>query len=416
MPNQYRPLFIAVTLAISLSVSMAADTWSQQVAAVPQTLYWYGDHLAQVKTSTEPPSKTVRAALKQLEENADLALTRGPYSVVNKDIVPPSGDKHDYLSFSRYWWPNPDTPDGLPYVRRDGEVNRKLLSRGDRVRIAHFYDDFETLALAAYLVDNDKYGPHAAKLVRTWFIDPKTRMNPNVNFGQGVPGRAHGRGVGVIDTRHFIRVLDSIALLRQTSALSDADETELKSWFASYLDWLMTSDLADHERKAKNNHGSWYAAQTSCVALFVGNDALAKEIVEVVRDQRISTCFAPDGSQPLELARTRSLHYSLFNLAALTIVARMGDHVDVDLWATDAADKRSLRGGLDYVAPHVLNPKGWPHPKLGEFSLSDRNRQLFLLAHHYLGDGQYLELFRKAPAREQDSHYSSLLFPTTVRK
>lgn len=41
------------------------------------------------------------------------------------DIPPlrPSGNIHDYASVSRYRWANPDTPDGLPWVRRDGELN-----------------------------------------------------------------------------------------------------------------------------------------------------------------------------------------------------------------------------------------------------------------------------------------------------
>ena len=197
-------------------------------AESPQTLYWDGDHLAAIKNAREQRSEEVQQALDDLRANAAFALSRGPYSVVDKRIVPPSGDKHDYLSFSRYWWPNPDTPDGLPYVRRDGEVNRALLSQGDRVRIGMFFDDVESLSLAAYLLDGQEYGSHATSLIHAWFIAPETRMNPNLNFGQGVPGRAHGRGVGIIDTRHFIRMLDSIALLDATGDLSAADQAQLQ--------------------------------------------------------------------------------------------------------------------------------------------------------------------------------------------
>ena len=39
--------------------------------------------------------------------------------VDGKKLVAPSGDKHDYISVGTYWWPNPDTSDGLPYIRRD---------------------------------------------------------------------------------------------------------------------------------------------------------------------------------------------------------------------------------------------------------------------------------------------------------
>ena len=63
--------------------------------------------------------------------NANVALTEGPFSVMDKKRVPPSGDKHDYLSMGPYWWPDPSKPNGLPYIRRDGEVNPE--TRGENV-------------------------------------------------------------------------------------------------------------------------------------------------------------------------------------------------------------------------------------------------------------------------------------------
>jgi len=377
---------------------------------------WQGEHLARLKSSADAQPAVIQAALDQLRANADLALGRGPYSVMNKTIVPPSGDKHDYLSFSRYWWPNPDTPDGLPYVRRDGEVNHKLIRQGDRMRIGQFFEDVETLSLAAYLTDTDSYAHHATKLIRTWFISPETRMNPNLNFGQGVPGKATGRGVGIIDTRYFIRVLDAVVLLREMEALSEQDETTLKEWFKDYLEWLTTAELALHEQQAPNNHGSWYAAQTSRIALFVDDEELAKSIVERVRDHRIPHSFQADGSQPLELERTRSLHYSLFNLSALAIVDRMGEHLAIDIWEHKHQDHCSLKDGLDFVKPYVLAPAKWPHPEMGKFELSGRDRQLFLLAYNGTRDKQYLDLFQQTTSREGDSNYGVLVFSTDADK
>lgn len=42
---------------------------------------------------------------------------------MDKTLVAASGNKHDYYSFPPYWWPNPDTQDGLPYIRKDGQTN-----------------------------------------------------------------------------------------------------------------------------------------------------------------------------------------------------------------------------------------------------------------------------------------------------
>ena len=172
------------------------------------------DRIRQEKPTGDTPQGKALAKLKGL---ADLELAKAPFSVTHKKIVPPSGDVHDYLSFSRYWWPDPDKPDGLPYIRKDGVVNRKLIANGDRVRLGEFCNAVQALSLTGYLLDDERYSRHAAKLVRTWFLDEATQMNPNLNFGQGVPGRATGRGPGIIDTRGFMLVLDAVELLDEST-------------------------------------------------------------------------------------------------------------------------------------------------------------------------------------------------------
>ena len=391
----------------------SASSW--MCDAAPATLYWDGAHLASLREAPHHDSQEVRGAIDFLRHEADAALKRGPYSVMNKEVVPPSGDKHDYLSYSRYWWPNPDTPDGLPYVRRDGVVNRELLMQGDRYAIGHLCDDFESLTLAAYLIDQDRYAAHGVKMLRTWFLDPATKMNPNVNFGQGVPGRSTGRGVGIIDTRHFTRVLDGVALLRDIDAITEEDTEALRIWFESYLEWLLTSELGAEERRAKNNHGAWFAAQASYVALFVGQHDVAKQIVNEVMQNRITESIEPDGSQPTELGRTRSLHYSLFNLSALSMVGRVGEHLGIDLWQTEssrAGELPAIQKALDYVAPYLSDPDSWPYPEFDDFRLSHRQKQQFMLAGTRYQDESYVARANLAPPRKEDRPYSPLLFPT----
>ncbi len=206
---------------------------------------------------------------------------------MDKEDVPPSGDKHDYLSYARYWWPNPNTKKGLPYVRRDGKTNEELLAKGDRVPIGKMYDDVETLALAGYLLNDERYANHAALLVRTWFLDPATRMNPHLRYGQAVPGKKEGRGAGIIDTRYFIRVLDSVALLQQTGAWSDDDQAGLVAWMREYLVWLQQDPMGQDEASERNNHGTWYDAQVAAIAMFVGERELARQIVEAPRPSEL---------------------------------------------------------------------------------------------------------------------------------
>ena len=170
-----------------------------------------------------------------LETAAGAALSAGPFSVTDKSVVPPSGDKHDYMSQAPYWWPNPATPNGLPYVQRDGERNPEINKIIDHQSMDRMAGAVETLALGAYLSGDDKYARKASQLLRAWFIDPATRMNPNLQYGQGIPGITTGRGIGLIETRGLARVVDAVGLLETTGAWTAGDDQGVKDWFSFCL-------------------------------------------------------------------------------------------------------------------------------------------------------------------------------------
>ena len=89
----------------------------------PHTWVWRSELLEQAKACLSDGDETLQPALDRLIAEANDALQVGPFSVVNKARLPSSGNVHDYFSYGPYWWPDPSKPDGLPYVRRDGEVN-----------------------------------------------------------------------------------------------------------------------------------------------------------------------------------------------------------------------------------------------------------------------------------------------------
>jgi hypothetical protein len=164
-----------------------------------RTFFLKPDQLIPIKAArdTDP---AVKAAYTALIARADAALARKPGSVMDKTTIPLSNDRHDYLSIAPYWWPDPANPSG-PYVRRDGEINPKRDTRSyDRTSIGRMSTDAETLALAYYYSDDPRYAKKAAAVIRTWFLDPATAMNPNAMFAQAVPGRENGRAEGVLDT------------------------------------------------------------------------------------------------------------------------------------------------------------------------------------------------------------------------
>jgi len=306
------------------------------------------------------------AALARLRADADAALKQKPVSVMDKSITPPSGDRHDYMSVGPYWWPDPTKDDGLPYIRKDGEVNPERHNY-DNVGMKKMQSAVSTLALAWHLTGHEPYAKHATALLRTWFLDPATRMNPRLEYGQAIPGRCTGRGIGIIDTLGLSHVVDAVGLLAGSKAWTDADQRGMADWFARYLDWLLTSNYGVAESRTHNNHGTWYDVQVASFALFVGKDDVARDVLQKAAARRIAAHIEPDGRQPRELARTKSWDYSVMNLRGLFCLATLAEHVDVDLWNYVSPDGRSLRKALDYLASYAAGERKWPHKQIRTF-------------------------------------------------
>jgi alginate lyase len=311
--------------------------------------------------------ETMAAALAALEKDLAKALAMKPVSVMDKSIAPPSGDKHDYMSQAPYWWPDPSKPDGRPYIRKDGERNPEIDKISDHDHLGDLAGAVLTLGLAYHLTGREEYAAHAAKLTRTWFLDPATRMNPHLKYGQGIPGITEGRGIGIIETRGLPDLLDGVTLIAGSPAWTKGDQQGLTEWMRAFLTWLVESTHGQEEAKNGNNHETWYDVQVASLALFTGQPEIARRTLERSRE-RIGTQFEPDGRQPRELERTRAWDYSIFNLTAFFNLARLGTRVGVDLWGYKTADGRSLRQAFDYLVPVAAGERKWTYEQITSFS------------------------------------------------
>jgi hypothetical protein len=311
--------------------------------------------------------KRIAGVWGRLEPEVKEALEAGPFSVVSKERTPPSGNKHDYMSQAPYFWPDPKSPDGLPYIRRDGERNPEINKISDHRSLDRLIEAVSNLALAYYFKGDDVYADRAARLLRVWFLDERTRMNPHLQYAQGIPGLNTGRGIGLIETRGLTRVIDAIGLLEGSKALTEQDERGLREWFSKFLQWMQESKNGRDESAAKNNHGTFYDVQMASFALFLGKRELAANVLRTARQKRIAVQIEPDGRQPLELARTKSWSYSVGNLDGLMLLAKLGESVGVDLWHYKTADGRSLRRALEYLVPFALGERKWSDQQLGEW-------------------------------------------------
>jgi hypothetical protein len=347
--------------------------------------------------SAWPPWTALRA-------DADKALALPRFSVMDKTATPPSGDKHDYLTQAPYWWPDPTKPNGLPYLRRDGERNPELSKLPDHTSMDRMAGAVNTLALATYLGGDRRYGAKAAELLRTWFIDPATRMNPSLTYAQFIPGINTGRGIGLIETRGLTRVVDSIGLLESADALTADDSRALRDWFTRFVTWMRESANGRDESNAKNNHGTYYDLQVAVYSLFVGQQPdVAKRVLEEARTKRLAAQIEPDGKQPLELARTRSFSYSVMNIDGLTQLATIGERVGVDLWnyTPSGRNRPAILEALLYLAPYALGDAKWPHQQIGELDPTSLFPVLRRAAGHYY-DGDFRAVLRRVPPPATD--------------
>ena len=334
--------------------------------AGPRVFLLDAERLLETRRRVFLADAALQAADERLLQDADQALQVGPFSVVDKEVIPPSGDKRDYLSQAPYWWRDPDSPDGLPYIRRDGQVNpasREL----DHARLGAMCSAVNALALAYFFSDHEMFAERAALLLRCWFLDESTRMNPHLEYGQGIPGYTSGRRNGIIDTSQFSWLVDAVALLGESSAWNGEDEQQLQAWFSAYLDWLLTSEHGRREANQANHHGTWYDVQVCCLALCVGRHEVARRVLEESAKQRIAGQVGADGRQKCELARTCSLDFCSMNLAAFFDLAVLGERIGLDLWRWEAGESGSVERAFYWLVEAAVEAEEWAYEQIVPF-------------------------------------------------
>ena len=357
-------------------------------------------------------------ALERLRHAADASLAIKRLSVVDKKAPPRGGSLHDYTSMGPYWWPDPAKPDGLPYIRRDGRPNPETKD-GDRQALHALCTAVSSLINRAWVddspgrSDSEAHARQAGMLLRAWFLDPETRMNPSLRFAQSIPGRTDGRGIGIIDTTAFCFLLDELGLFEQMAdsanwpagVWTDKDRAGMRQWFSDYVDWLLTSKNGKDEAREHNNHGTWYDAQVATYAMFCGRAEVARSQIDGFARQRIAAQIFPDGSQPHELARTKSFNYSVFNLLAFCVVARVDELVpplpknagaaSPALWNWRAENGAGIVPALDWLQPYLRGEKPWTHQQIEPYSGQPTAAWLYHLAGRSTGDSTYIETAKK---------------------
>ena len=283
-------------------------------------------------------------------------LAEPPITVTAASSPRSAGGKHDFFSEGDYWWPDPASPNG-PYIQRDGMSNPDnfVEHRKAMIRLSLIVP---ALAAAYKLTRDRQYSAHAATHLRAWFIDPATRMNPNLQYAQAIKGRFTGRGTGIIDTLHFVEVARAASQLD----LAPGDLDGVKQWFAAYTEWMTTHPYGIAERDTKNNHATCWCTQVAAFAHLTGNAEQTAYCRNRYKSVLIPNQEAPDGSFPEELRRTKPYGYSLFNLDAMAILVQTLTTKEDNLWTWHLPDGRGMAKAVEWMFPFIADKKKWPKP------------------------------------------------------
>ena len=419
-PAINRRRFVITAASAAFAPSVFSGAVRADSPALPSVFLEDAQSVARVRARIKAGDKTLDAALADLKRNANAQMKIGPFSVTTKEAAPPSGDKHDYLSQGIYWWPDPTKPGGLPYINKDGQINpeaRKITDEGNLVKLRRA---IPALAQAFYFTGEEKYGERAALLLKTWFVDPQTRMNPHFKYAQFIPGVApEGRSWGIVDGESFIPIMDAVGFLENCAAWTKADGEAMKAWAGDFCTWLTESKAGQEESRAPNNHGTVYDAILTVCALSGGKTALAKKTLEGVKQKRIAALIEAGGKMPSELKRTKAWTYSGKNLMNLFWLASMGDAAGVDLWNYRAPNGGSLQAALDYLLPFAgENAKPWPYKEISHKDGTPLRLQGAFLRHasrHFAhGETYEAELTKQFPDFDQSA--ANLLYPAPPTK
>jgi hypothetical protein len=324
-------------------------------------------------------------------------LDEAPITITAASSPRSAGGPHDFFSEGDYWWPDPAHPDG-PYIQRDGMTNPDnfVAHRQALIRLSL---QVPALAAAWTLTRDARYADHVRRHLHAWFVDADTRMNPNLLYAQAIHGRVTGRGIGIIDTIHLVEVVRAARVLEAAGAITPEAARPVHDWFGQYVTWMTTHPYGIAERDAKNNHGTCWVMQVAAFAQYVGRDDLLAACRTRFTDVIVPAQIAPDGSFPLEIARTKPYGYSLFNLDAMATICQILSAPHGDLWTFETADGRGVRRALAFMAPFIADKRTWPHaPDVMYFDDWPMRGPALLFGGLALDEPRDVSIWRRLPA------------------
>ncbi|MEI8111196.1 MAG: alginate lyase family protein [Chitinophagia bacterium] len=338
-------------------------------------LLFHSNQLLETAKASLTENSIKQQQLSELTKRANQWLTRPIKSVVVKQQSTPCGNPHEYMSMASYYWPDPSKPDGLPYIRKDGQRNPANELVPDHTSINDWITAVTSLGWAYYFTGEEKYAKRAVTFLKFWCLDTATYMIPNLNHAQIIKGIDTGRGIGIIDIHLLPNLLEATQLLENYPGYATTDKKLVKAWFADLLNWLQTSENGRQEMQTKNNHKTYYELLIASLSVYLGEEKLAQNIFQNAKKLMIAQ-IDTNGLQALETERTNGLSYSIFNLSAWFQLATLAEQHGVDLWNYPDNVNNRIKLAINYALPYVIGKQQWPLQQINALQPDDFFRLL----------------------------------------
>ncbi|MFA5850985.1 MAG: alginate lyase family protein [Bacteroidales bacterium] len=393
-----RLLFVVISVVL-FQLSLSAQN----------TISWNDQRIVNLKSAYTNMDARVVPGINTIIESSEKYFDSRPFNIVtDKKKIAPSKDPRDYMSLSRYWWPDPEKRDGLPYIRFDGKSNPEL-EEYDYRKITELETAVSTLGMLYNITGKEKYAKRTSEILREWFLDPVTGMNPNMVYAQHVPGMTFLRGTGILDARSIMYALNGAKLIEGSKFWSTKDKVDLQEWVKAFLYWMQNSTQGQLEMKADNNHGLWYDIIRMGLSYYIDDISQLRSVLENSLYKRLDSQQDKNGSFPEELARTLGLSYSTFVLDAFYEANEIAMKIGTDMWKHTTPNGRSISRGVEFVYPYYLEPQKWPYEQISPFETSRGSMALYIAGLH-LNKKEYIDAARKIGYTTKPNFKSLLYF------
>ncbi len=374
-----------IKLLILLSITNCVEISAKNVCS----------DILSLKPNLKSSLDTLNNDSKKIITQADKALKLAVFTVMNKSGIAASGNRHDYYTLAPYFWPDLSKKDSLPYIRKDGEVNPQTRTTyTDYDEWNNFGNAISALYNGYKVSKQTAYAKKAQSLIAAWFIDTKTKMNPNLDYAQGVRGLNNGRQFGIIEFSGLASILECLNYFENNKVLSTEIKTGFNGWLTQYAYWLQNSDFGKKESNTNNNHATTYDLQLANILIYLNQTDNLKKLLEEVKTKRIAKQIDRDGKQPEELARTKAFSYSILNLNGLSKLAIIGKKYGVDLWSYESPKGGSIKKAYDFLIPYL--GKEWPYEQIAALDSSrDKLKKMLAEVGKEFNESKYLEIANK---------------------